>query len=154
MLHFPPSNSRPVENWVFYHFSGLWRPCHGQSVSYALTPTALDWSGAAQACSRLGDGARLATPRNSAQNACVHRRGKTNIGGTVWIGVYAESWDLTNYKYVDGRPLVYSDWIPGEPSGAAMQRCVTVTRAWWLQNQLTGWDNDGCEKAVSSSLRE
>jgi len=62
-----------------------WIPCLGQAKSFVLLPQAMNWIAAQEACTKLAQGAHLATPQNAIQRQCVHAA-KSYVEQITWTG--------------------------------------------------------------------
>ncbi|XP_028267899.1 macrophage mannose receptor 1-like [Parambassis ranga] len=65
----------------------------------------------------------LASVRNQAENDRIN---KITQYKTVWIGLHREQW-----MWVDGTPLSFSQWNPGEPNGDRNTACVLLYEGHW-----------------------
>ena len=97
---------------------------------------------AKEACEAMAPGARLAEPRNSAQNQAI----KSMLGDNTraWIGgADNHVGDSTEGSFVwlsDHSPVTWADWFPGEPNNGGQwpgQDCMS-----YYENQ---WDDASCD---------
>ena len=87
------------------------------------------------ACSNLGNGAHLATPRNSKQSQCVH---EVRNGETVWLGMAK----FVPFQYVDKNTTVenYFNWTQGQPTNIFNKRCAIAKKC----SNVYGWESEDC----------
>ncbi|XP_061490939.1 pulmonary surfactant-associated protein D-like [Rhineura floridana] len=73
----------------------------------------------------LQAGGQLAAPRNAAENAAVQQI-VVLYKKSVFLGITATQTER-NFKYLNGDPIVYSNWLQGEPNNdKGGENCVEV----------------------------
>lgn len=57
----------------------------------------------------------------------------------AWIGLH-DSLKEGRYVWVDGSPIPYSEWLPGEPNGEEAENCIVQAKG----NYTHGWADRHC----------
>jgi hypothetical protein len=101
--------------------------------AHALCTSPLPWQAARQRCQGLG----LDLAILDSQEIEVAIREVVTIGD-VWIGLSDLATEGT-FVWVDGRPLVYRNWMPNEPNDALGQEDCVYARSG------QGWNDADCD---------
>ena len=91
---------------------------------YMLSSTLITWPGARGRCDAQAPGAHLVTIESAGENALL----AAFAAADVWIGASEEAGTNT-WTWVDGRPLGYTNWDTGGPSGAPGRDCAMLAQA-------------------------
>lgn len=93
------------------------------SSSFVFVYLAMSWTGAQQYCrDHYTD---LASVRNQTENDQMK---KMTVLTYTWIGLYRDSW-----KWTDGSPLSFSNWVPGlAPTAAQTDTCAASDVGKWI----------------------
>ncbi|XP_030828651.1 macrophage mannose receptor 1 [Strongylocentrotus purpuratus] len=73
-----------------------------------------------------------------------------DITGDVWIG-FSDSGSNGQYHWTDGKPAVYTNWFPGEPTGhislpgAPVRDCVEMLNQQWYAGM---WSDSECSNDI------
>ncbi|XP_041458281.1 macrophage mannose receptor 1-like isoform X1 [Lytechinus variegatus] len=73
-----------------------------------------------------------------------------DIEGDVWIG-FSDEGSNGQYHWTDGKPAVYVNWFPGEPTGhislpgAPARNCVEMLNTQWYAGM---WSDSECSNAI------
>ncbi|XP_077993136.1 lymphocyte antigen 75-like [Glandiceps talaboti] len=111
---------------------------HNGGNCYKVSPIHQSYQQAKTQCE--GDGGRLTSVVDTYEQAYIDGL-VFMIGSPLWIGMtYNE--ELSEYKWLDGQPVDYTNWAVDEPSGGPNDGCVQAT--------LNGWDDTNCVSTAGS----
>ena len=94
----------------------------------------LNWLEAREACKDLG--ADLAVP-NSADQARVIR--SLTEKSFVYLGIVRDNNDKDSFVNIDGFPLEWTNWAPGEPNNFGIENCIEMDIS-----RNDKWNDLGC----------
>ena len=96
---------------------------------YVAWPGPINFASAQRDCQSRGG--NLAVITAAAENAIVQ-----SVGGsaTLWIGLEVTHGAQDSFHWVDGEPVAFTAWAPGEPDnggGAKIEECTARTASGW-----------------------
>jgi hypothetical protein len=105
-------------------------------VCYCHRTSSQTWANAASAC--VAWGGQLAALSTKAETDFVNARLTSYGAKDVFIGGTDAAVDGV-WKWVNGESWSYTNWLPGEPSTAALDDCVALRAG-----GAFGWDATNC----------
>ncbi|KAL5005927.1 hypothetical protein ScPMuIL_017085 [Solemya velum] len=151
---FPPSDNLTVEmGWdVFRHAEKNDVPAEKNDVPaekgwslvgekyYFVSHSKLNWTRAKDMCASMG-GYLLEIESESEANATDELVMQRSERADYWIGAMYSS-NSNQWTWVNsGNEMVYTRWVPGQPSDDGFADCVDIAWAW---DRTTAWDNTPC----------
>lgn len=89
---------------------------------FATNGQSVDFNAIKETCARAGGD--VAAPRNSEENTAISSIVKKyNIYS--YLGL-TEGHTPGDFHYLDGSPLNYTNWYPGEPRGRGKEKCAEM----------------------------
>lgn len=114
---------------------------------YFLTKAATTWHGAQAEANRAGG--NLTTIRSQAEQNWLD-----NHFGHGWIGLTDEGSE-GRWRWVNGEPMTYSKWIPGEPNNAGgVEHYAEFDSRGWNDVPLNRWGNGYIPGLVEVSVKD
>ncbi len=108
------------------------------------------WSVAREAC--LGEGMDLVVIDHENESEWLKERRRTRFNGPVWIGLQESLDERGTFVWVDGTPVVFSDWRAGEPDNDdAEANCGSLGVSSWRDYRCTREQPFICERPTSSA---
>ncbi|XP_023136670.3 macrophage mannose receptor 1 [Amphiprion ocellaris] len=113
-----------------------WRK--NNNICYYYNDTNIvDYYDALRAC--YGEKALLVTIHNKDEQAYVNSMVGTGKVSSAWIGMFMFGIANGQYMWVDGSPITFTQWNPGEPNNAnGEEQCVQMNR------RHGGWNDANC----------
>ncbi|XP_033289871.1 pulmonary surfactant-associated protein A1 isoform X2 [Orcinus orca] len=93
----------------------------GEKV-FATSGQLVNFDAIRESCARAGG--RIATPRSLEENEAIANIVKKH-NTYAYLGL-TEGPTAGNFRYVDGTPVDYTNWYPGEPGGWGEEKCVEM----------------------------
>lgn len=115
---------------------GCWNCTDGGNPDYLMCLDAVPFAVARDICEVFG--AHLVTIDNAAENSLVGNLSWSVHPTRYWIGAN----DLIQenvWEWVDGSPVIYSAWAPGEPNNSGGEDCVHIN---W--SAIGAWNDLPC----------
>ena len=106
-----------------------------ESGSWPVNKT---WNEARSHCLSLGGD--LASVRNRLENERIKAfLDQLGVDGDVWIGGN-DAEEEGHFKWSDGRPFLFLDWLPGEPNSQGEEDCMQL----FPRNAKRQWNDKIC----------
>ncbi|KAL9984866.1 hypothetical protein ACROYT_G007207 [Oculina patagonica] len=110
----------------------------GRSRScFTVRTTAVSWDDALLGCA-LDNGTLASLDSREEATLVVSLLTKSNVT-EAWIGLNDRSTE-GRYVWVDGSPIPFSEWLPGEPDGNEAENCVVQSKS----DYGPGWADKHC----------
>jgi hypothetical protein len=105
-------------------FNGKWYKLYNQSIR---------WNTARQKCITLGG--QLAIVPDQATWDFIRQRVHNAL---FWLGATDEG-SVGNWKWIDGTPMSFKAWLPGEPNNdQGKEHYLSTWKGWWNDVKIDG----------------
>ena len=107
---------------------------------YLVHEEAKSYEGAVSHC--VTNGGKLAEPKSDVANDDIVSLAESNIlqFSHLWIGIDDKSQEGQFEYSSDGSPIVYSNWMSGQPNDYNNQDCVL----YYKQGSYVKWGDESC----------
>ena len=112
---------RAIVEWAFQGPTVFESIAYDRGHRYAITQRMLTWTQARDLAASLGG--HLVVINDATENQFIASRYAQPLGEALWIGL-SDYLEEGNFTWVDGTPLAFTAWAPGEPNAAGPEDCV------------------------------
>lgn len=116
---------------------------------YLSPKTSLSWLAAQLNCSKYNS--HLVTVSTQRENSFLIREFVTRQQSSrhFWIGLQRVPFDHSVWVWVDGSPLTFSDWYPGQPDNYRQEEFCGEMYVLQVRYGVVKWNDLNCSRASS-----